>query len=104
MISNDITSIYTNEVNVKIVNYYIDIPKEINIDGNIKVGKYEIEKSEDLKDVNLKIIPNDKVELSLNGATTLANFQYKGLYGIATITTGSSGIWKGFTTFNIKYN
>lgn len=104
MISNDITSIYTNEVNIKIVDYYIDIPKEINIDGNTKVGKYEIEKSEDLKNINLKVIPNDKVELSLNGATTFANFEYKDLYGIAKITIGTSGIWQGFTTFNIKYN
>lgn len=104
LISNDTSFVYSNEVFIKKMDSYITIPKDINIDGNKKVGKYEIEKSEDLKDTNISVTPTNKVKMKLNGATTYANFESDNLTGFAKITTGISGTWKGFTTFEINYN
>ena len=103
VISNDTSCIYTNEVSIEIMNLSLIIPREVNIDGNKKIAKYEIKINDNLNNKNISVIPEEKIPLKLAGATTYATFQYEDLFGQVKINTGTNGIWTGYTTFKINY-
>lgn len=103
LISNDTSFIYTDIVTIEVRNLSLTIPREVNVDGDKKIAEYELIVNGDLKKKTLTAIPDDKIQLNLNNSTTYGNFNYEGLTGKIQITTGTSGTWKGYTTFKLNY-
>ncbi len=104
VISNDTSFLYTNEVNIEVINLTLTIPRDVNVDGNLKSAEYELILKGDLKKKNLVAVPDEKIQLSLNNnSTTYGTFTYDGLKGKIQMTTGTEGTWKGITTFKLQY-
>ena len=104
LVSNDTSFLYTDEVSIEVINLTLTIPRDVNINGNIKYAEYEILLKGELKKKTLTAVPDEKIQLSLdNNSSTYGTFTSEGLKGRIQMTTGKEGIWKGYTTFKLKY-